>query len=340
MTPTETVDKVQPRARKAIKPLYKTDFGRLYCGDSTKVLQARSFNRLKGRVDLIFTSPPFPLNRKKKYGNLNGEEYVKWLAELAPVLSSFLTKTGSIVIELGNAWEPGTPTMSTLPLEALLAFKKAAKLHLCQEFICFNPARLPSPAQWVNVERVRVKDAFTRVWWLSATATPKADNRKVLTKYSKSMEELLERGTYNAGLRPSEHNIGVKSFLTNNKGAIPPNVLVPPVEQMLPELTEVLSIANTFNSDAYQSECRSNDWPSHPARMPRKLVEFFVEFLTDSGDRVLDPFAGSNTTGSVAESLKRNWIGIEMDPAYAETSKIRFGRRCLLPKGPKALIPA
>lgn len=322
--------------RKAIKPLYKTDAGRLYCGDSVSVLKSRSFNRLKGKIDLVFTSPPFPLNRKKRYGNLQGEQYVTWLASLAPILTEFLTPTGSIVIELGNAWEHGQPTMSTLPLEALLAFKKAANLNLCQEFICFNPARLPSPAQWVNVERIRVKDAFTRVWWLSATPTPKADNKRILTKYSKSMRDLLERGTYNSGLRPSEHNIGEKSFLTNNRGAIPPNVLVPPVENMLPELTELLSIANTFNSDSYQSECRLNDWPSHPARMPQKLVEFFVEFLTEPGDRVLDPFSGSSTTGAVSEALNRKWIGIELDPDYAETSKIRFGLKCNLPKGPQA----
>lgn len=333
MIPTTSMETVGPHVCKAIKPLYKTKSGSLYCGDSLSILKARSLNRLKGKINLVFTSPPFPLNRKKRYGNLQGEEYVQWLASLAPILAEFLTATGSIVIELGNAWEPGQPTMSTLPIEALLAFKKAANLNLCQEFICFNPARLPSPAQWVNVERIRVKDAFTRVWWLSATATPKADNKKILTKYSKSMQELFKRGTYNAGLRPSEHNIGEKSFLTNNKGAIPPNVLVPPIEDMLPELTEVLSIANTFNSDLYQSECRLNDWPSHPARMPRKLVEFFVEFLTEPGDRVLDPFAGSNTTGAVAESLLRKWVGIEMRLEYAETSKIRFGLPCKLPKG-------
>jgi len=327
MSPILAPEPQKTAHRKAIKPLYKTTLGRLYCGDSISVLGSRSFNRLKGKVDLVFTSPPFPLNRKKRYGNLQGEEYVAWIASLAPLLKDFLTKTGSIVIELGNAWEPGQPTMSTLPLEALLAFKKAANLYLCQEFICFNPARLPSPAQWVNVERIRVKDAFTRVWWMSAIPKPKADNTKILTKYSKSMQDLLERGTYNSGIRPSEHNIGAKSFLTDNKGAIPPNVLVTPQD-----LTEVLSIANTRANDPYQTQCRENGWQAHPARMPQKLVEFFIEFLTEPGDRVLDPFGGSNTTGWVAESLKRKWIGIEMNPEYAETSKIRFGLRCNLPK--------
>ena len=107
---------------------------------------------------LIFTSPPFPLNRKKRYGNKTGKEYLAWLHDLAPRLTELLTPNGSIVLELGNAWEPGIPVMSTLALEAFLDFKKAGRLNLCQQFICHNPARLPSPAQWVTVERIRVKD--------------------------------------------------------------------------------------------------------------------------------------------------------------------------------------
>ena len=113
-----------------------------------------------------FTSPPFPLLRKKKYGNLCGDEYARWLASFAIPLTKLLTPDGSIVLELGNGWNPGTPTVSTAGIKALLAFQEAAGLHLCQEFVCFNPARLPTPAEWVTIKRTRVKDAFTRVWWL------------------------------------------------------------------------------------------------------------------------------------------------------------------------------
>ena len=189
------------------------------------LIESRSW---RGRVQLVFTSPPFPLVRKKKYGNLAGDEFARWLAGFAKGFAEFLTPDGSIVIELGNGWNPGTPTVSTTGIKALLAFQEAAGLHLCQEFICFNPARLPTPAEWVTVRRTRVKDAFTRVWWLSPTPTPKADNRRVLTEYSDSMRKLLRKGTYTGGKRPTEHHIGVKSFLTDNGGAIPANVLVPP----------------------------------------------------------------------------------------------------------------
>ena len=302
---------------------FQTEWGFMYQGDSQELLQQYPLTNYIGDVQLILTSPPFPLNKKKKYGNLTGEDYLQWLAGMAPRFREYLKPDGSIVLELGNAWNPGSPTMSTLPLKALLAFLEAADLHLCQEFICFNPARLPTPAQWVNIERIRVKDAFTRIWWMSPGERPKADNRNVLTQYSKSMIELLRRGTYNSGYRPSGHHIGAKSFLSNNGGAIPPNVLVPADSDKGSPLFEVLPIANTRAVDDYQEYCRSNGLPVHPARMQEKLAEFFIDFLTDEDDMVLDPFAGSNTTGAAAQGLRRRWISIELDGDYVAGSEAR-----------------
>ena len=194
--------------------VYKTALGRAILGQAEDVLQSPAYTEdLKGKVSLIFTSPPFPLNRKKRYGNEQGEAYLNWLADFAPLFKKVLKPKGSIVLELGNAWEAGRPVMSTLALKALLAFLERGEFTLCQQFVWYNPARLPSPAQWVNVERIRVKDAYTHLWWMALTDRPHADNRQVLTKYSESMEKLLERKSYNTGKRPSEHHIGEKSFL-------------------------------------------------------------------------------------------------------------------------------
>jgi len=301
--------------------LYTTRLGNAYVGSSEDLLTNGLKRSLTGKVQLIFTSPPFALNRKKKYGNLQGRDYIKWLAEYALLFRDLLSPNGSVVLELGNAWDAGQPTMSTLSIEALLAFKKAGHFVLCQEFVSFNPARLPGPAQWVNVERCRVKDAFTRVWWLSTTPNPKADNRRILTQYSDAMRKLLRKGTYNPGVRPSEHRVGETSFLTEHPGAIPPNVLIPPVDT----LVDLLPNANTANSgDPYYGYCRDNGVEPHPARMPGGLAEFFIRFLTDQGDLVVDPFAGSNTTGAVAESLNRKWLAIEINPEYLEPSRCRF----------------
>lgn len=302
------------RGRPPYSVAYKTKFGRMFHGLSDQLLQTEALERYQGQVDLVFTSPPFPLNRKKKYGNLVGEEYMKWLSAYGPLLKKMLKPGGSIVMEVGNAWEQGSPVMSTLPVRSLLKFQEDNELFLCQEFIWQNPAKLPSPAQWVNVERIRVKDSFTKIWWMSASSKPKADNRRVLAEYSDSMKSLLKTGKYNAGRRPSEHLIGEESFLADNGGAIPGSVL---------------TFANTHAGDPYQVYCREHKLVPHPARMPQDLADFFIRLLTAPGDLVLDPFGGSNTTGAAAESLGRYWISIEAKEDYIEGSKGRFQGKIL-----------
>lgn len=311
------------------KMLYRTNLGEYYIGKSEEILRSGLGDKLKNKVQLIITSPPFPLNKKKKYGNLQGEEYKDWFISLAKLFADVLTDDGSIVIELGNSWEPNRPIQSILHLESLLGFVNApdANLRLCQEFICYNPSRLPSPAQWVTINRIRTIDSFTHVWWMSKSDNPKADNRNVLRPYSKSMKSLLKRQNYNSGKRPSEHKISDTSFLTDHNGSIMPNVIE--LEQIndnrelrLPQ--NMFSIANTNSNGFFLKTCRERKILPHPARMQSELVNFFIEFLTDPGDIVLDPFAGSNTTGFCAEVLGRKWFGIEANLEYGKQSSIRF----------------
>lgn len=309
--------------KSSLQVEYTTPLGACIVGNSESVLIADEVKCLRGQVQLVFTSPPFPLNRKKKYGNKEGEAFKNWLSGYAVLLRNMLTDDGSIVIEMGNAWEPGLPVMSTLALESLLAFKNAAELYLCQEFIWYNPAKLPTPAQWVTIERIRVKDAFTRLWWLSPNPKPKANNRNVLVPYSAAMKKLLRTRKYNAGTRPSEHAISDTSFLRNNGGAISPNVLVAPSPDDA-VATNVLTASNTGNGDLYDQYCKQHGIAPHPARMPSHVAEFFVKFCTDEGDLVLDPFSGSNTTGSVAERLGRRWLAIEAEQEYARAGGARF----------------
>lgn len=309
LAPEQTAQEATASDSSGVALAYKTSRGRMFRSTAEVFERSRQAKPYKKQIQLIVTSPPFPLNRKKKYGNLQGQEYIKWLSDFGPMFREFLKEDGSIVLEMGNAWEPGEPEMSTLALEAMLAFVKEGGFHLCQQFICYNPARLPSPAQWVNIERIRVKDAYTHVWWMAPTTRPKADNRRILKPYSASMEKLLRTGKYNHGKRPSQHAIGETSFLTNNQGAIPPNVL---------------TLTNTNASDDYLRRCREKGLQPHPARMPADLAAFFINFLTEARDLVFDPFAGSNTTGAVAEQLKRRWLAVEPNADYIAASRGRF----------------
>lgn len=306
---------------------YKTKHGKFLLGDSINILENKLSKELREKVDLLITSPPFPLNKKKKYGNFQGEQYKEWFKGLAPIFENLLASNGSIVIEIGNSWEAERPVQSLLHLESLLGLVQDSNLRLIQEFICYNPSKLPSPAQWVTVNRLRTVDSYTHIWWLAKTDYPKADNRKVLRPYSKSMRRLLEKQNYNRGERPSEHVISDNGFLKDHGGSISHNFFeLEPIDEKrdvrLPH--NVLSFSNTSSNDYYQKLCRKENIVPHPARMNAGIVNFFVDFLTDENDFVLDPFAGSNTTGYCCEKRYRDWLGIEIDKEFANQSIYRF----------------
>ncbi len=262
-------------------PAYTTRLGRAYEGDAFDFLQSIPDES----VALVFTSPPFALRRQKAYGNVSATQYIDWFWPIADQIFRVLRPDGSFVMELGGAWNPGSGTRSLFPYELLLRLGKL--FCLAQDFYWFNPSRLPTPAEWVTIRRTRVKEAVTTLWWLSKTTEPQADNRQVLVPYSKSMKRLLKDG-YKSAKRPSQHEIG-PHFQRDNGGAIPPNLLTVP---------------NTRSYDEYLFRCRKAGLPIHPARFPPELPDFFIRFLTKPGQLVLDPFAGSNVTGQVAEGLE------------------------------------
>jgi DNA modification methylase len=288
-------------AKARLTSAYTTHLGRAYQGDAADVLR----HVADESVSLVFTSPPFALRRQKAYGNVSADEYIEWFWPIVTQIQRILKPDGSFVMELGGAWNPGSGTRSLFPYELLVRLGKI--FYLAQDFYWHNPSRLPTPAEWVTIRRTRVKEAVTHVWWLSKTTEPKADNRQVLVPYSKSMKRLLKDG-YQPAKRPSQHEIG-PHFQRDNGGAIPPNVL---------------TIPNTRSHDDYLFKCRAAGLPIHPARFPKELPEFFIRFLTHAGDMVLDPFAGSNVTGQVAESLERKWTSIEINADYVAGSRLRF----------------
>lgn len=300
--PPRTLSRKYPGS--LVQRFLSTGHGKILCGDSRGYL----FGKAKPRsVDLIMTSPPFGLVRKKSYGNEDADQYCDWFRPFAEGFHRVLKDSGSLVVDIGGAWKPGQPTRSLYHFKLLTMLVEEYGFHLCQEHYWWNPSKLPAPAEWVNVRRIRVKDAVNTVWWLAKTPYPKANNRRILQPYSKSMGRLLHSG-YKAKLRPSGHVISDK-FNKNNGGSVPPNLL---------------AIANTESNGHYQGRCRAENIAIHPARFPTQLPEYFIRFLTDSGDLVVDPFGGSCVTGVVAENLRRRWICCEISEEYLLGAKARF----------------
>jgi len=300
---------------------FSTPGGESWHGDSLSWLPELE----PGSVDLVCTSPPFALTRKKSYGNEHEDDYVSWFRPFARAVQTALSDSGSFVIDLGGAWQAGSPTRSLYQYRLLIDLVDNLGFHLAEDFYWFNRAKLPGPRQWVNIDRTRVKDAVNVIWWLSKTESPKADNRNVLRPYSKSMLRMLERGTYNSGPRPSEHTIG-ENWAKDQGGAIAPNVIEVEDEDWLlgGEPDNMLDFGNTASNDPYNRFLRERGIRAHPARFPRAVPEFFVKFLTEPGDTVVDPFGGSNMTGAVAENLGRSWKTCELDSAFVAGSVGRF----------------
>ena len=291
---------------KLPKPLYETALGGAWVGDARHLLAQLDDES----VDLALTSPPFALQRQKEYGNEDQVTYVEWLLGFCRDVYRVLRSTGSFVLDLGGAYTKGRPVRSLYNYRILLRLCEEFDFCLAEEFFWYNPAKLPSPIEWVNKRKIRVKDAVNTVWWFSKTDYPKADVRRVLVPYSERMQKLLKdaKRFYTPKKRPSGHDISGR-FADAHRGAIPSNLL---------------EIPNTESNSPYLRLCKLAKVKPHPARFPEKLPAFFIDFLTEPGDLVLDFFAGSNTTGAVAEKAGRRWITFDSDKGYLEASIFRF----------------
>jgi DNA modification methylase len=294
-----------PGHSENVRQYHKTQNGKIYHGDSLLLMNRKLEPE---SVDLVVTSPPFGLLRKKKYGNVDADDYLEWFKPFGEAFRRILKPNGSLVIDIGGAWNQGQPTRSLYHYELLIMLCREIGFHLAQDFFWWNPSKMPSPAEWVTVRRIRVKDAVNCIWWLSPTPWPKASNTRVTVPYSESMKDLLKNGYQANVVRPSGHDIS-ENFSKGHGSAIPPNLIAVP---------------NTESNSQYLRYCREHELTPHPARFPSTIPEYFIRMLTEPGDVVLDPFGGSCVTGEVCERLERNWICCDLVEEYLEGALSRF----------------
>jgi len=291
---------------------YSTNYGAAVLGNSLEQLAKLP----SGSVNAVVTSPPYALHFKKEYGNADKNAYVEWFLPFAKEVHRILADDGSFVLNIGGSYNKGSPTRSLYHFKLLIALVEEIGFYLAQECFWHNPAKMPVPAEWVTVRRMRIKDSVEYVWWLSKTEWPKADNRRVLRPYSKDMLRLNQRGVRSTK-RPSGHVINGSFDKVNAGGSITSNVIDDAADTFL-------TFGNNSANDPYTKKCKEAGIKIHPARFPAALPEFFVRLLTDINDLVVDPFAGSNTTGMVCEYLKRRWLAIDSVEEYLSASRYRF----------------
>jgi site-specific DNA-methyltransferase (cytosine-N4-specific) len=261
----------------------------------------------RGSVQTIISSPPYPLLKPKAYGNLESRAWLDWMLSLCEGFRELLTEDGSLFLNLGTVFQSGRPTVDLYIERFTIEMADKLGYHLAQRFEWYNPCKLPQPMEWVSIKRVRVKPSTETVLWMSPSPNPKADNRKVLVPYSKSMQRVLASGQKKEK-RPSGAWIS-EAFGNNNGGAIPSNLII---------------AANASSNDAYHRACRESGLTAHPATFPKALPKFCLELTTDKGDRCADFFGGSLTTAQVAEELGLNYFVSDRSLTYLEAGVARL----------------
>lgn len=284
--------------------------------------QAAAAHIERGSVQLVLTSPPYPLINRKAYANqFSSKEHVDWLLNQVASFKPLLSSNGSMVLNLGPVWTPGQPTQDPYIERLMVRLCDEAGWHLGQRLYWHNGARLPSPAEWVTVRRIRLKDPIEHLLWMSPTPNPFTNTRALLRPYSESMQKKLAAGGERGAKRPSGHNLLPGAFSANNGGAI---------------ASTVFTYANTSSNDAYLRYCKENKLPIHPARFPVALASDLIEMLSAPGDLIFDPFVGSGTVPQACEERGRRYLGSDKSLAYLRGAYGRL-RDCA---GAKWLLPA
>lgn len=258
-------------------------------------------------VELIITSPIYPINKAKPYGGMNPREWVDYHLRQVESWLPLLSARGSMMFNLGIVWQKGLPVQDLYIERFLIALEDNLGVYLLQRLDWHSPSKVPGPRPWVCKHRLRVKPSVEPILWVGPHPYV-GDNRRVLTPYTPSGRRSMEAPSVN-WQGPSGNSRDTRSYRIDNGGAIPSSLLV---------------AANAGGNDAYHRLERTAGHPAHPATMPEGPVDFGIKLATREGDCVWDPYLGSGRTGVRAEKLNRNWIGNDRSLTAMENTAIRL----------------
>lgn len=252
----------------------------IYLGDCAKVLKKIPDNS----VDLIITSPPYADQRKKTYGGIHPDQYVKWFLPISKELLRVLKPTGTFILNIKEKVVDGE--RSTYVMELILAMRKQGWLWT-EEFIWHK--KNSYPGKWPN----RFRDSWERLLQFNKDKKFNMYQEEVMVPMGEWAKSRLKNLSETDKVRDDSKvgsGFGKKiSNWLNRKKAYPTNVL------------------------HLATECNNKN---HSAAFPEELPEWFIKLFTREEDMVLDPFMGSGTTLYVANKMQRNSIGIEIMPEY------------------------
>lgn len=254
------------------------------CGEILKVVPDNS-------VDLIFTSPPYADQRKNTYGGIRPDEYVNWFLPKAEQFLRVLKPTGTFILNIKERVVEGE--RHTYVMELIMEMRKQGWLWT-EEFMWHK--KNSYPGKWPN----RFRDNWERLIQFNKTRKFNMYQESVMVPVGDWAKDRLSNLSQTDKTRDeSKVRSGFGKNVSNWLGR---NLVYP---------TNEIHMA---------TECSNRN---HSAAFPVDLPKWFIKLFTQPGDTVLDPFMGSGTTSVAAIQLGCNYIGIDINPEYVETSRAR-----------------
>ncbi len=257
-------------------------------GDSRDVLR-----RLPpGRFNLIVTSPPYADARRNHYDSIRPALYPEFMKSFHEAFWRILADDGSFVLNIKDKVVNGTRDRFVWhTVEAL----QTLGWRCVDDYIWVKPNAMPG--KWSN----RLRDEWEYCFHLTKSKNFAMYQDAVRRPIGKWAEARLRNLTGKSAQRhDSENGSGFGRDLRrwlNVDSVLPGNTITVPL------------VGKNVG---------------HPAVFPIALPEFFIKLFTKEGDWVLDPFAGSGSTGVAARNLRRNVVLIDRKPEYIELMRRRL----------------
>lgn len=294
---TEKAGKDIHKAADGIKLVaFSTDLGVAIWGRCQDV-----FSGIGEPIALCVTSPPYPLRQARAYGNPDESMYVDFICHAMEPVVRNLIPGGSIVLNISNdIFESKSPARSLYIERLILALHDRLGLSLMDRMPWVNYSKPPGPTHWACVKRVQLTTAYEPVFWF--TNDPKrvrSDNRRVLEPHTDRHARLMQAG---GARRTAVYGDGAYKIRPDSYGKI--------TEGKIPR--NVIQRGHSCNDTrAYREHAATLGLPTHGAMQPTSIPDFFIRFLTEPGELVVDNFGGTIRTGLAAERIGRRWLVTE-----------------------------
>ena len=264
---------------------YKTE---IYLGDSREVLKSfkdQTFN-------LIVTSPPYADARQKHYDSITPELFSSFFSSFHEEFWRVLRNDGSLVLNIKDKVINGV--RHRYVWQTMIALSNLG-WRCVDDYLWVKPNAMPG--YWPN----RLRDEWEYCFHLTKQREFTMYQQAVARPMGEWAEKRLSKLNGKSALRHnSENKSGFGRDLRNWKDK----------ESVLPGNTISLPLIGKNMG--------------HPAVFPVGLPEFFIKLFTKEGDLVLDPFAGSGSTGIAAKNLNRNVVLIDTNPQYVQVMTDRL----------------